>query len=376
MRLTVESVIYFYIFICVALLVFNLLYITRSQRTKRRRMSRVRWWERELAGLFAAGGDSGQSAGELFARLKRTEELMAFQEALGEHLPAYPQEMRALFLQNRQPLYALALAYEKKPPMDRAFFAYVIASFHPPIGTGHDMLVEILLGYMENSTVYCRENVLNALYALGSERGIEHAFELLNLRGWYHHPKLLSDGLAKYTGDKARLVQRLWQRRKQWPEFLVVATVQFASGLGEDTFSQPFLEALVQEALPMEARFALVRYFQRHVCDAAKPVLLDLMDMHTGTEQQLAIAAASALSAYPGEDTRRSLKAALSSRNWYIRRNAALSINKLGITQDDVAEIRSGGDRYALEMLEYAAGNRGLREESLPKEQERTALSV
>ena len=52
--------------------------------------------------------------------------------------------------------------------MEQAFFAYVIAAFHPAIGDRQSPLLECLLNYLENSTVYSRENILNALYALGS----------------------------------------------------------------------------------------------------------------------------------------------------------------------------------------------------------------
>ena len=45
MRTAVESIIFFYLFICVALLVFNLLYIFRSVLMERSREARIRRWE-------------------------------------------------------------------------------------------------------------------------------------------------------------------------------------------------------------------------------------------------------------------------------------------------------------------------------------------
>lgn len=54
MRLPVRTVIYFYIFICVVLLVFNLLYIFRSGRVRRKQQRRVQHWKTFLSS-FAEG---------------------------------------------------------------------------------------------------------------------------------------------------------------------------------------------------------------------------------------------------------------------------------------------------------------------------------
>ena len=220
--------------------------------------------------------------------------------------------------------------------MERAFFAYVVASYHPPLADEYDPLVETLLGYLDSSTVYCRENVLSALYALGSCQGVEHVYSILN--EW----------------DKETLVRRLWQHRREWDEALVTAVVQFAAMLPGDDFAPPFLNALEREKLPLELRFSLVRYFQRHACPQAEPMLLRLMEVHTGEQGQLAIAAAASLSAYRSPAARQALKDALHSRNWHIRYNAAASLGRLGLDGDEVEEIRASGDRYAMEMLDYA----------------------
>ena len=45
---------------------------------------------------------------------------------------------------------------------------------------------------------------------------------------------------------------------------------------------------------------------------------------------------------------------ALNSPNWYVRRNAAMSLQKMDLTDQDVEMIRQSHDRYALEMLTYA----------------------
>ncbi len=350
MNLFTQYVLYFYLFICIVLLLYNVHYLNRIRRRARGHARRKRRWELDVWAV-----DTGIVAPQkLFWYMRRTENLLVFNEVMSVKILTRPQEVHTFFLEHPAEFRALAREYGRKPAMERAFFAYVVASYHPPLADEYDPLVETLLGYLDSSTVYCRENVLSALYALGSCQGVEHVYSILNEWGWFHSPKLLSDGMMRFAGDKETLVRRLWQHRREWDEALVTAVVQFAAMLPGDDFAPPFLNALEREKLPLELRFSLVRYFQRHACPQAEPMLLRLMEVHTGEQGQLAIAAAASLSAYRSPAARQALKDALHSRNWHIRYNAAASLGRLGLDGDEVEEIRASGDRYAMEMLDYA----------------------
>lgn len=350
MRLPVRVVIYFYIFICVALLLFNLLYIFRSGSIKRRQKRRVHRWETYLDSFLE--GSPVWDSGELLRRLKDTEELMAFFRAMESRKDTQPEEAVRFFQENRPLILELAGVYQKKDAMEQAFFAYVVASFYPPVGDKGDPLAEQLLSYLEGSTVYSRENVLNALYALGSVQPVEHAFILMSQRGWYHDPRLLSDGLTRFQGDQDALTHRLWKNRRQLSECFQVGLIRFADALSGDSFAEDFLKALETEQLPAETRFALVRYFRRHPIPHAKPVLLRLLKGDAEGKRDLSIAAAASLASYPDSETRQTLKDALHSPNWYVRQNAARSLKTMGVTWDEV-QTSSGGDHYAADMLEY-----------------------
>lgn len=350
MRLPVKAVIYFYIFICVVLLLFNLLYICRSSCVKRQQRRKVQHWKIYLNSL--AEGMPIWRASELFRRLKNVQELMAFYEAMQSREQERPGEAASFFQRYPSTILELAREYGEADTMDQAFFAYVIAAFHPTIGDRRSPLLEQLLNYLDDSTVYSRENVLNALYILGNIQSLEHAFLLMSQRGWYHDPRLLSDGLNRFQGEKEALVNRLWSCRSQLIECFQVGVIRFAEALGGDHFAEAFLRALETEELLTETQFTLVRYFRRHAVPHAQPVLLRLLKGESGGKQELAIAAAAALASYLDEKTRQALKEALHSPNWYVRQNAAHSLKTLGVTWEECG-IDSNTDRYATEMLEY-----------------------
>ena len=349
MRLPVRAVIYFYIFICVVLLLFNLLYIFRSGSVKRRQRRRVHRWETYLDSFLE--GSPMWDSGELLRRLKDTEELMAFDTAMESRKDTQSEAAR-FFRENRPLILELAGVYQKKEAMEQAFFAYVIASFYPSVGDKGDPLAEQLLSYLDGSTVYSRENVLNALYALGSAQPLEHAFVLMSQRGWYHDSRLLSDGLNRFQGDQDALANRLWKNRTQLGECFQVGLIRFADTLSGNRFAEDFLKALETEQFPAETQFALVRYFRRHPIPHAKPMLLRLLKGDAEGKRDLSIAAAASLASYPDSETRKALKDALHSQNWYVRQNAARSLKAMGVTWEE-AQTSSGGDRYAADMLEY-----------------------
>lgn len=370
MRLPVRAVIYFYIFICVVLLLFNLLYIFRSGSVKRQQRRKIQHWKKYLDSFTE--GTPIREHGELFRQLKNVQELMAFYEAMGSREQEQPGEAASFFQKNHSTVLELAREYGEKDAMEQAFFAYVIAAFHPAIGDRRSPLLEQLLNYLDHSTVYSRENILNALYALGNIQSVEHAFLLMSQRGWYHDPRLLSDGLNRFQGEKETLANRLWRCRDQLIECFQVGTIRFAESFGGSHFPEAFLRALETEGLPTETQFTLVRYFRRHAVPYAQPVLLRLLKGESGGKRELAIAAVAALASYPDEKTRQALKEALHSPNWYVRQNAARSLKAQGVTWEECG-IDSSADRYATEMLEYILGG-----QPAPKggEKEREALAA
>ena len=55
---------------------------------------------------------------------------------------------------------------------------------------------------------------------------------------------------------------------------------------------------------------------------------------------------------------------AMNSSNWYIRSNAASSLEAHGLSYEQMFQVLSGCDRYAREMLEYRLKTKQLQEEA------------
>ena len=55
---------------------------------------------------------------------------------------------------------------------------------------------------------------------------------------------------------------------------------------------------------------------------------------------------------------------AMNSSNWYIRSNAASSLEAHGLSYEQMFQVLSGGDRYAREMLAYRLKAKRLQKEA------------
>ena len=113
------------------------------------------------------------------------------------------------------------------------------------------------------------------------------------------------------------------------------------------------LRLLKNEQEDDEVHYACIRYLGKYPSEEAYSLLLDFVEKEQERPWQYAAIAASALAAYPGDETVEILKKKLSSRNWYVRLNASKSLEILGLGYADLIDIFDGSDRYAREILLY-----------------------
>lgn len=349
----VSMVIFLYIFIGAALLGFNLFYMLSSGIKKRvleYRIHREMDEQRSVMENLLRRMDRRYRR-RLYNKIKHEDGLLICVEALERNGKRAPAEAVATYMTAcRDILFDAAEVYRKKGAMERALFAYFISLLPEKAAPEYYRMGEILLGYLDHSTVYCRENVLQALYTLGNENALIRALQTFQENGWYHEPKLLSDGMLHFRGDKNELARRMWNQK--WDEPMKVVLIRFMTRLEAD------MSDLVQPELLSEhdeLRFAAIRYFAAHRSTEAVPVLIQILK----DDGEIAVAAAQALGSYPGEAVKEALKEALHSRQWDVRRNAAESLMKMDLTTEDLQQLCTNEDTYAREMFIHVLESRG-----------------
>ena len=354
-----EVILYVYMASCVAVLVFNVLYIFidkyRGRRLEHQSLEMVDEITGQIQQMEAGVDVREEYFTGLIRRLKKLEKLRAFElsmEEIRRQMPAgrtekYLEQMRRVFLE-------LVPVYEKRDEIEQAYFASLVEKFGIDKGhTAYDGLMDFMIRMVVHKGVFVRENALRALYMIGNKEAVLAAWEKMEDNEICHSKMLLSDGLLKFTGDRGELARLLFEHRSRFDTRLVLPVMQFIRFLGED-FRKEFLELLSKETVDKEIRLEAVRYFRKYPYEPVRALLQRFLQYHEYLDWEYAAVAAQALESYPGPDTVDCLKEGLKAVNWYVRLNSAETlIMGLKIPKKDLFDVYNGRDRYAREILNY-----------------------
>lgn len=353
-----EMILYFYMASCLAVLVFNILYIFVDKYKGRRLEHRSLEMVDEISGQIQDTKEGNIQEAYFFGlarRLRKLEKLRAFEFSMDEIQKTVPKEDMKEYLEHlRRVFLELVPIYEKRDEIEQAYFASLVEKFEIDRGhKGYDGLMDLMIRMVVNKGVYVRENALKALYMMGNKQAVLAAWEKMEDNEIYHSKKLLSDGLLSFTGDRGGLARLLFGHRDRFEPRLILPVMQFIRFLGED-FRSEFLEIMKKETEDKEIRLEAVRYFRKYPYGPAREALQRFLQYHEFLDWEYAAVAAQALASYPGPDTVDCLKEGLKAANWYVRLNCADAlIVGLKIQKKDLFDVYNGRDRYAREILHY-----------------------
>ncbi len=186
---------------------------------------------------------------------------------------------------------------------------------------------------------------------------VVQAIKILDKNLTFHHPKLICDGLLAYQGDKNILKDNLFDNFKDFSVQMRVNVLNYFR-FGNIKCDSEMLKILTNEKEDNEIRFSSIRYFEKFPNEKARSVLQGIAENLEGRTWEYQAIATSALKSYPDDITFRILIKNLSSANWHVRQNSAISCEKLGYSYYDLIGVFDGDDRYAREMMRYRLDRR------------------
>jgi len=247
----------------------------------------------------------------------------------------------------------LAIVYRDRESMQAAYFAYFISKHnvqkHMDVGTA---LQDVLVEYMKKESLYCRVNAVQALCDLGHAGSVVKAITLLDRQDSLPHEKILTDALQSFAGDQEELVGLLWKNLDKYAvktQLAILNFIRFQSG----NYCEDMFAIMVSTEKDKELRLSAIRYFGRYYYEPALEPLLVFAADKNPLNWEYASTAVAALATYKGEAVREVLMEAVHSANWYVRYNAASSLEAHHLDYTDLIEVLSGSDRYAREMIMY-----------------------
>lgn len=375
-----EVIIYGYGLVCLSMLIFNIVYsfyLSSDQRRLERKVERIAGLVNEQMQQVQPLPDQplpDQQLQQMERFLSRVGNLLAFEQFLDQ---ADNTKWDAkVYLAKLQPAFLrLAQFYSRQEETKAAYFCHFLAIYPPGEHRQMDPLQQELLGYLSKKSIYCRANALRALCAFGCVESVVDALLLLNDRpGAQLHNKVLVEILLGFQGDSDELVQALWRAFERFPvqtQRALLDYIRFESG----DYCEQMLHILTDTGRDKELRLAAVRYFGRYPYEPARQLLISFAKEQDQVHWEYAAVAASCLARYPGKDVLQALSVALHSPNWYVRYNAAASLEILGLTYEQLLQV-AGNDRFAREMLTYRLESREMLERKKSDKQKEVPAGV
>ncbi|MGN1405789.1 MAG: HEAT repeat domain-containing protein, partial [Erysipelotrichaceae bacterium] len=290
----------------------------------------------------------------MYRKLKNIDNLQAFDLAL-ETLEKENKDEVKVYLESLTPVFIdLTQIYLKKEELQAAYFPYIIKKYKLFFMTNNNIVLGTLLELVRHSSLYSRENAMEALYSIGNSEAVLKALKIINDSDYYHNDKLLCDGLLSFGGDKKELDESLWHDYHYFNENIQLVILEyFRFGNDGEKYIEQVFDVLSSSKRNSEVYYSCIRFFGKYpYYDAYRQILEGISDDKAGFE--LKTVAAAALGSYDYPETREVLIRLLHDRNWYVRNSAASSLRKLGVDYFDLIDIFDGDDRYAREIAAYS----------------------
>lgn len=364
----IEIMIYAYIAICVSMILYNIVYVfilkhrERALGTNSARLEKVILDELER---IKSGDEVPQSHKKFLKKsLGRTAGITAFDKALENIFKIQPELCEKYLMQTYSAFEYLTHKYISKDTIKIAYFPYILQKYDILKHDEEGRLTDILLELLRSVNVYCRENTLKAIYSIKNPEIVVSALKVIDKNLSFHHPKLICDGLLSYNGDKETLKEMLFESFNAYSTGMQLNILNYFR-FGNIRCDKQMMELLTSEKVNNELRFAAIRYFEKFPIDEAESIIQVIAENLEGRTWEYQAIASSALKSYPGDITFRILVENLSSANWHIRQNSAISLEKLGYTYHDLIGVFDGNDRYAREIMRYRLDRRNTEKEAV-----------
>lgn len=354
--MSVQDMVYVYLFVCVCMIAFNIVYVlmynSKDGRGRRRDRNIKNLVEKQILSVEKNKTLPSKDMRRMRKKCRNMWNLAVWAEKVEQMQEKHPQATDMYLSLSTEMFRNLADDLEDKSYVEKAHYAYVVEKFNMVQKDFSKRVLNFILDMTKSTNLYCRQNALKVLFSYGDVRSVKRAVNNISKSGVFYHEKLLVDGLLTFQGDKRKLMDALLEGLEEKSPFMQRIILNYIR-YGSDGYQELFWNILKDTSQDDENRFIAIRYFAKHPDQEVYPLLKQFVMNPDEQRWEYAAITATALGYYPGEETTRILKSCLSHKNWYIRHNAARSLERFSLPYEEMRDVLEGEDRYAKEIIEY-----------------------
>ncbi|MBO4992471.1 MAG: hypothetical protein J6E42_09990 [Firmicutes bacterium] len=216
--MSVEILIGAYIAICISMIGFNIVCIFVFRQKDKRLDADSNTFIDEVRKQIELPKVTSEHQRYMMKKLRNINNLMAFDKTMEKLYPQEPEKIQAYMEELSNVFVYLASEYQRKSKLQEAYFPYIIKKYRIFQGQDIKVINDSLMELIHNPSLYCRENALEALYIIGNADSVVKALEAVDQGSYYHHPKLITDGLLTFSGDRDALATMLWEKLPRFSE--------------------------------------------------------------------------------------------------------------------------------------------------------------
>ncbi len=342
----VENIVFilgFFILFYVFLLIYDI--SSLYQRKKQSKIEKKR--KEKLCKLIQEkeqNKEAKKSHKKLYNKLKHLSYLSSFCSLLEENITIEQKKLRDIVAQEVYTNLFVSLSnfYIKKDNLSSAYYAYVLRFIKIQSPEINDFLYKCL----SSKSVYSVENALLAFYSFGEVDSIIDAYLFMSRKNVEYGHKLVADGLLNFNGSKEELCSKLYEKFDRFLESFQIGFLTYFRQCQYD-LKKELYDRIEQNQMTKEITIEMIRYYSKVNYKKIAALLLERLENNYYKDFEYDVVMIQTLAAYPGKETIQVLKKCLSNTNYYVRYNAAKSLN--GMT--DLRKVIDLEDPFAKEML-------------------------
>lgn len=340
-------ILWIYILLCIALLLFDIFFLLFQNRRSLVAYRKNDALERQLREAIAARQDAGAFPPDftetLPRKLSKTRNLLTLQEVI-EDDPLAKTWFRPYVMEKMG-------EYARKSDGEQAYFTYLLSTFDYTQETPSAASLHELLGFLDTKSLYTFSNTMNCLYAIGEVSPLIEAMEKIDARTGFYHKKLLVDGLLSVRANVEALDKRLAENFSRYSPQLQECLLDYFRLRGCDAAGL-CMRVLKNDKSDPQVRYTAMRYFAKYPNRESYAYLMESLGNEEATwvQQLLAI---QGLQRYDTPAVRAAISEKVTSANWHVRINAVKYLHDHGMDRNEILEILERRDRYTNEALLY-----------------------